>query len=382
MKLIGYTTVVFEVTSDCNCACTYCYQENRQHKYMRRSVAEACVDKLFNMYEENNPEAQINKQTQGIIIEFIGGEPLLNVKIMDYICSYFVEKCLQTMHPWLTHWRAIFITNGTLNKRNEVKNFLFKWRNFIYPSVSLEGPSSERIKLDGSDTFEEALQAYREMKCKGTKVVLTHDKINRMYDILTMLKNEGAEYIILQANLAEQWGSADTKRLFPQLKRFIDELDRPIDIPFLREGFAQKPEDNIPYCDFHKKFAFSTSGKVYPCMRFYETSLDKNDYSIGDFFNIDYQDKILKLNRADLADEECYNCSIALGCMQCIAVSYKNTDKLIYNKNNCMIQKMFSLLNSYYFDFPANVSYKEAVELIGESEIEKIKKIYYNIYIR
>jgi len=40
------------------------------------------IDFLFSLYEQDNPEYSINKTTEGLNLTFIGGETLLNAKLM------------------------------------------------------------------------------------------------------------------------------------------------------------------------------------------------------------------------------------------------------------------------------------------------------------
>lgn len=92
--------ITFQVTDDCCMNCSYCYQGHKGHRIMSKEVARKGVDILFDMYEKNDSPF-INKKTKAIILDFIGGEPLMAVDVIDYICTYFVQKCLELDHPWL-----------------------------------------------------------------------------------------------------------------------------------------------------------------------------------------------------------------------------------------------------------------------------------------
>ena len=119
-------SVTFQVTDDCPCACIYCYQGHKGHRMMSRETAKKGVDLLFKMYDEDT-SSFINKNTKAIILDFIGGEPLMNIDVIDYICSYFMEECLRRHHPWLLTWRASMISNGALYFDPKVQAFLKKF---------------------------------------------------------------------------------------------------------------------------------------------------------------------------------------------------------------------------------------------------------------
>ena len=79
---------------------------------MTNDVAKKIVDLLFEMSNNSSKDFIINNQTKGIIIDFIGGEPLMNLNTIDYTCSYFMDKCLELNHYWTKFWRASLISNG------------------------------------------------------------------------------------------------------------------------------------------------------------------------------------------------------------------------------------------------------------------------------
>jgi len=81
---------------------------------MDEEVARKGIDLLFKMYDENKEGAYINHHTHGIIIELIGGEPFMNVEIMDFIASYFINKCVELNHEWLTNFKLSISSNGIL----------------------------------------------------------------------------------------------------------------------------------------------------------------------------------------------------------------------------------------------------------------------------
>ena len=86
--------VTFQVTDSCPLICDYCYQQNKGKRFMSEETAKKAVDLLFKMYYDNDGEF-INKKTRAVILDFIGGEPLVAIDIIDYTCTYFVNKCLE-----------------------------------------------------------------------------------------------------------------------------------------------------------------------------------------------------------------------------------------------------------------------------------------------
>ena len=74
--------ITFVVTENCNLKCTYCYETHKTHKNMSFNTAKRIVDYLFELYDQNNKTAFINKNTTALELEFIGGEPLLEIDLI------------------------------------------------------------------------------------------------------------------------------------------------------------------------------------------------------------------------------------------------------------------------------------------------------------
>lgn len=81
---------------------------------MSKEVMKKGMDVLFDMYEKNDQQALINHHTKGLVIEFIGGEPLMNMDVIHYGTKYFLDKCIKSDHPWLTNVRFNMSSNGLL----------------------------------------------------------------------------------------------------------------------------------------------------------------------------------------------------------------------------------------------------------------------------
>mgnify|MGYP003459713734 CR=1 FL=1 len=79
---ISTKVATFQVTDACNLACTYCYQINKGHHKMPFEVAKKFIDKLLKKDSliENYMESE---ESPGVILEFIGGEPLLEIDLID-----------------------------------------------------------------------------------------------------------------------------------------------------------------------------------------------------------------------------------------------------------------------------------------------------------
>ena len=81
-------TVTFIVTKDCQLACKYCYLVGKNSKErMSFDVAKKAIDYILS-HEYDMPE-------ESVVFDFIGGEPFLEIDLIDKICDYVkTELCV------------------------------------------------------------------------------------------------------------------------------------------------------------------------------------------------------------------------------------------------------------------------------------------------
>ncbi len=118
-------------TRRCNQSCVYCHaptvSQNESGYDMDIPTAKAVVDFIF------------KSPSKSISIEFQGGEPLLNFKVMKYITGYARE----VSNRRLKMLRISFTTN-LLAMDKEKMDFIIQ--NWVLPGTSLDGPKELHSK--------------------------------------------------------------------------------------------------------------------------------------------------------------------------------------------------------------------------------------------
>ena len=69
----------FQVTEACTLGCSYCQQGSKAPKVMTLDTAKKYIDTIFNEFKDNK---------LAIILDFIGGEPLLQPDLISDIIDY------------------------------------------------------------------------------------------------------------------------------------------------------------------------------------------------------------------------------------------------------------------------------------------------------
>lgn len=397
-------TITFQVTDDCCFNCSYCYQGHKGHRLMTKEIAKKGVDLLFTLYDKNDPDAYINHNTVGLILEFIGGEPFMNIEIIDYICTYFMNECFKRNHPWLYTFRISITSNGALYFNPKVQDFIKKFNNFLGFSVTIDGPKEIhdacRKDLKGQGTFEQAYAALKHFKNNyntdiGTKVTIAPENLYNLNTIIQFFINENIKVIHANPIFEHQWTLLEGKQYYYELKQMANYLlENNIDayISLFKENdFHLMPEtDNQNWCGgTGLMLAFDPDGIAYPCLRYMPSSLgnEVKPLIIGDVDGIYQTNESLKLKqdlkkitRQSQSTQECLDCPISSGCGWCSAWNYQ-----LYGTPNkrctyiCSMHKARSLANVYYWNkyykknnidkhFKMHLPKDEALKFISEDE--------------
>lgn len=111
--------ITFIVTKDCQLACKYCYLVGKNTKErMTWEVAKSAIDYILDHEKEMTEES--------VIWDFIGGEPFLEIDLIDKICDYIKLQMFQRNHHWFNSYRFSFSTNGINYHTAKVQNFIRK----------------------------------------------------------------------------------------------------------------------------------------------------------------------------------------------------------------------------------------------------------------
>lgn len=127
-------TVTFQVTEDCCLKCSYCYQTNKSRNKMTFDVAKKFVDDLL-----DGKYGLTTENVAGVIIEFIGGEPLMEIDLISQIVEYIITKMMEINHPWLPFTRFSIPSNGILLQTPKVIDFFDKYHEWCGYGVSIDG---------------------------------------------------------------------------------------------------------------------------------------------------------------------------------------------------------------------------------------------------
>jgi len=137
--------LVLNVSQTCNLRCRYCYAAGGNYglpkSLMSRETALKTLDRFYTIFNEI-------KQLQ-----FFGGEPLLNLELVDFTCTEIERRHRSGTVSKLPEFGIV--TNGTLASDDTLN--VFK-RHTIHPTISLDGPKAITDYLRGDGVYDRVLK--------------------------------------------------------------------------------------------------------------------------------------------------------------------------------------------------------------------------------
>ena len=368
--------ITFIVTKDCQLACKYCYLVGKNTKErMSWDVAKQAIDYILSHEEEFGEEA--------VIWDFIGGEPFLEIDLIDQICDYLKAEMFRRNHHWFNSYRFSFSTNGINYHSEKVQNFIRKNASHVSIGITIDGtrrkhdlnriwktPEMERGILPkpeeerGSyDDVVKNIPLWLDMFPKGgTKVTISSPDIPYIKESVLHLYSLGIHEVNINVVFEDVWKEGDDKLFEEQLMELADAI---IDNNYYEENVCSffsesigKPMDsaldNHNWCGAGRMLSIDAAGNFYPCTRFAAYSLrDKKPIIIGNIHDGIDKNKLrpfLTLNRTTQSKEECINCEVASGCAWCQGENYDAADtNTIYQRSTaiCKMHKARVRANNY-----------------------------------
>ena len=145
-------SVTFIVTKDCQLACKYCYLVGKNStERMTWTVAKQAIDYILS-HEDVSREPSV-------VWDFIGGEPFLEIDLIDHICDYLKKEMYRLDHHWFNSYRFSFSTNGINYDTEKIQKFIERNYSHLSIGITIDGTKRKhdmnRIWKDSSDGHSE-----------------------------------------------------------------------------------------------------------------------------------------------------------------------------------------------------------------------------------
>lgn len=372
-------SITFIVTKDCQLACKYCYLVGKNtRERMSWEVAKQAIDYILG-HEDDMPE-------ESVVWDFIGGEPFLEMDLIDRICDYLKAEMFRLNHHWFNSYRFSFSTNGINYASDKVQAFIRKNHSHLSIGITIDGtrrkhdlnriwktpemeqgiaprPEDERGSYD--DVVRNIPLWLEQFPGSGTKVTISSADIPYIKESVLHLYSLGIEEVNINCVFEDVWQEGDDRLFEEQLVALADAI---IDggwyercaCSFFMEHLG-KPLDcvtqNENWCGAGRMLAVDAAGNFYPCTRFAQYSLrSKPAWIIGNVRDGVDKNKLrpfLTLDRCTQSPQECVDCEVAGGCAWCQGENYDAAaTPTVYQRATaiCRMHKARVRANNYYWN--------------------------------
>ena len=230
--------ITFIVTKDCQLACKYCYLVGKNSKErMTWEVAKAAIDYILDHEEDMKEES--------VIWDFIGGEPFLEIDMIDKICDYLKKEKYRRNHHWFNSYRFSFSTNGINYGTDKVQRFIEKNREHLSIGITIDGtkrkhdlnriwktaemekgivPKPEEEKGSYDDVVKNIPLWLKQFPGAGTKVTISSADIPYIKESVLHLYSLGIHEVNINCVFEDVWKEGDDKRFEEQLTELADAI--------------------------------------------------------------------------------------------------------------------------------------------------------------
>ena len=375
-------SITFIVTKDCQLACEYCYLVGKNEtERMTWDKAKAAIDYILDHEEDRN------FKQESVVFDFIGGEPFLEIDLIDKICDYIKSEMFRRNHHWFNSYRFSFSTNGINYDSEKVQKFIEKNRTHLSIGITIDGTKRKHdlnrvYKGSEKGSYDDVARNIplwtKQFPEAGTKVTISSADLPYICESVLHLYDLGIKQVNINCVFEDVWKEGDDLLFEEQLTELADKI---IDgskyeenaCSFFSENMG-KPLDcklqNNNWCGAGRMLAVDAAGNFYPCTRFAQYSLrDKEAWIIGNTKDGIDENKLrpfLTLDRCTQSTEECKDCEVAEGCAWCQGENYDAAKThTVFERATaiCKMHKARVRANNYYW----NKLYRK-LELEGKRE--------------
>lgn len=357
--------ITFIVTKDCQLACKYCYLVGKNsNERMSFEVAQKAVDYILKQ----------NYEEKSVVWDFIGGEPFLEIGLIDKICDYIKIEMFRLNHPWFNSYCFNFSTNGINYHTKEVQDYIAKNKEHLSIGITIDGTEVKHnlnriYKSTSKGSYADVVKNIplwiSQFPAASTKVTISSNDLPYIKESVLHLYSLGIKEVNINCVFENVWKDGDDILFENQLIELADEI---IEKQLYKDHFCSffvismgKPLDrkteNKNWCGAGVMLSVDANGFFYPCTRFAQYSLrSKKARIIGNIYDgIDHNKlrPFLTLDRSTQSTEECLSCEVASGCAWCQGENYDTADTdTIFQRSTaiCKMHKANVRANNYYWN--------------------------------
>lgn len=338
--------IILLITYDCNLRCTYCYEPKKMHRKMSIDSAKEAL---------KNEIESLDESYDSIIVQFMGGEPLLQFDLIKEVSEWLwglnLNIKIKNIHA---------PTNGTILTQ-EMRDWLTKNKERFSLALSFDGNRLMHNKNRSSSAplidIDFFVKTFPDV---AVKMTLSPDTIGDFYEGYKYLHELGFNEIGPSLAIGNDigWTKEHLRIMNDQLNLLINYF---VENPSVRRvgNFALPvwnildPDATDLACRVGRDIVcYDSDGKSYPCHIFSPIAMEKEKSSKSNL--IDFEEERRKKS-------VCSSCLLNKVCSRCFGINYRD-------RNNCMSPSAFDCAQFKLF-FYANCKLQTILAYKNEDKI-------------
>ena len=367
------------------------------------------VDYILDLYEKNESDF-VNRNTRAVVLDFIGGEPLLEAELIEHICDYWFSECYRREIPLAPFTRISFATNGKLWFSPAAQHLFAKYHEMMSVTVSIDGVQElhDKFRVDenGTGSFSQAWLAFQDAKKRygwlNSKMTFVPGSFKYISESLKMMLNEGCKEIACNYAYEPIYSPEDGRVLYEQMKsvsEYIISNRMDVLITMLDSLLGGKAANDNNFCGgTGAMLSFAPDGSAYPCIRYAPISIGKEKSEKVCFGSVydglyatdaqrEAKESLDTITLSSQSDKKCLECPVSSGCGWCSGLNYE----LFGTANKrftgiCWAHKARVLASAYYHNrryleigdclpIKAELPEPDALEILPSSEYEEFLEV-------
>ena len=260
----------------CNARCFYCFEQGAEPKTMTDETADAVFDYIMR-----------TKHEKDITLQWFGGEPLCNTKVIDRICKKLRESGVRFVSQMLTN--GLLFTEELAEEAKNTWNL--KWCQITLDGMAEEYKRRKNYKGNVENPFQIVMDNVRRLLEKDIQVTIRMNMdLNNVEDITKLekfLKDRFGKYKNFSAYpvmILNEWfayTNSETQAQREELFARFREVDAEIEgmMKAKQKGISKTIPQSHCMANSLTAAIISPDGKLYNCQN------DNEDLCYGDVWN-------------------------------------------------------------------------------------------------
>ena len=197
---------------------------------MSWETAKAAIDYILSHEDDFREES--------VIWDFIGGEPFMEIDLIDKICDYLKTEMFRRNHHWFNSYRFSFSTNGINYHTDKVQEFIKKNHTHLSVGITIDGTERKhdlnriykQSNPDGSEhgSYRDVVRNIplwlEQFPSASTKVTISSADIPYIKESVLHLYSLGIHEVNINCVFEDVWREGDDRLFEEQLMQLADDI--------------------------------------------------------------------------------------------------------------------------------------------------------------